>query len=55
MSKEELEKEFREIKFEDFSSMMAYRNARVRWIARNFGPYGEKDMELYDYFCNLRT
>jgi hypothetical protein len=50
-----LEEEFRAIRFEDYVSMVAYRDARVRWITARFGPYGIRDLENYDYFYNLRT
>lgn len=49
-----LDEEFRAIRFEDYVSMTAYRDARVRWITARFGPYGMRDPENYDYFCNLR-
>ena len=54
LEKEALEKEYREIKYEDFSSVGAFHEARRRWIKKTFGD-GSRNPALHDYFCNLRT
>ena len=53
--KEELEREFLEIKHEDFSTVAEFQYAKAKWITDNFGPHGEVNMVLYDYFCTLRS